>query len=233
MGIRNNPTRKHLDIKENFTMGWLTALQRELSRSLLDRGVKPGTIARQMECNASTIRCLHQRAAETGSTTDRLRTGRPKVTTERQDRQIRRAQIQNRFKIAVVTARGTREIHNRLLSARTVSRRLQELRLRSRIRYRGSILNAERCHRRLQWTRFHQRWTLQRWRSVLFTGKGRICLVMSDRRRLVWRTWGEQFWDCCIQEQDGWGGASIMVCGGISYNSKTPILVIEWNWNTR
>ncbi|ELT93523.1 hypothetical protein CAPTEDRAFT_104931, partial [Capitella teleta] len=109
-------------------------------------------------------------------------------------------------------------------SARTVSRRLQELRLRSRIRCRGSILNAERCHRRLQWTRLHQRWTLQRWRSVLFTGKGRICLVMSDRRTVP---------DSCIQEQDGWGGASIMVCGGISYNSKTPIIVIEWNWTTR
>ncbi|ELU12064.1 hypothetical protein CAPTEDRAFT_188150 [Capitella teleta] len=145
------------------------ALQRELSKSLLDREVKPGTIARQIGCDASEVRRLRQRVSETGPTTDRLRTGRPKVSTVRNSNGNGAWNKKN--------PQPTQLCKNSLTPA--------------------SGMEIER-------------WTLQRWRSVLFTGKGRICLVMSDRRRLVWRTWGEQFWDCCIQEQDGWGGASIM-----------------------
>ncbi|ELU16064.1 hypothetical protein CAPTEDRAFT_26497, partial [Capitella teleta] len=63
--------------------------------------------------------------------------------------------------------------------------------------------------------------------------KSRICRDGSDRRLLVWRSRGEQFRDCCIQEQDRWGGASNMVWGGISYNSKTPLLAIEGDLTAR
>ncbi|ELT94244.1 hypothetical protein CAPTEDRAFT_137069, partial [Capitella teleta] len=89
------------------------------------------------------------------------------------------------------------------------------------------ILNAESRCRPLQWTRLDQRWTLQRWRSVPFTDESKICLDKSDKRRLVWKSRGERFRDCGIQKQNKWGVASIMVWGGTSYNSKSPLLVIE------
>ncbi|ELU14922.1 hypothetical protein CAPTEDRAFT_227826 [Capitella teleta] len=46
-------------------------------------------------CTVSTIYRLWQGVAETGSRADRLCAGQPKVTPERQDRQIRRAHIQD------------------------------------------------------------------------------------------------------------------------------------------
>ncbi|ELU11598.1 hypothetical protein CAPTEDRAFT_212645 [Capitella teleta] len=69
--------------------GYISALQRKLFRSLLNRAMKVGTVSRQTGCDVSTIRRLLQCIAETDSTVDRLRTGRSKVTAKRQDRQIR------------------------------------------------------------------------------------------------------------------------------------------------
>mgnify|MGYP001599841384 CR=1 FL=1 len=75
---------------KSLSMGRLTVTQREVSRALLDQGVGPVQIAAQMGCDPSTIRRIRQRVAQTGSTADRPRPGRRRVTTRRQDRQIQR-----------------------------------------------------------------------------------------------------------------------------------------------
>jgi len=49
----------------------------------------------------------------------------------------------------------------------------------------------------------------------------------------VWRRQGERFQDQCVQEQDRWGGANIMVWGGISYHSKTPLIIIDGTLNAQ
>lgn len=214
-------------------MGRLTAFQRELSRSLLDQGLKVGAIARQMGCNPSTIRRLRRRVQETGSVADRPRSGPPRVTTDRQDRVIRRAHLRARMKTAISTARETRGTHGRLISSRTVRRRLREGRLRARTPYRGPVLTAGRRERRLNWARTHRNWTLQRWRGVLYSDESRICLDRPDRRLRVWRRRGERYSDPCILEQDRWGGVSILVWGGITYHSRTPLVVIDGNLNAQ
>ncbi|ELU03761.1 hypothetical protein CAPTEDRAFT_192329 [Capitella teleta] len=70
-------------------MGRLSALQRMQWQMLLDRAMKARTVSRQTGCNVLTISRLPEHIAETGSTVDRLRTGRPKVTAKRQDHQNR------------------------------------------------------------------------------------------------------------------------------------------------
>ena len=43
----------------------------------------------------------------------------------------------------------------------------------------------------------------------------------------MWRRRGKHFQDQCVQERHRWGGSSIMVWGGISYHSKTPLNIID------
>ena len=55
---------------------------------MLQGGMGTAHVARAINCNVQTVRCLRQRYRETGQTTDHPRSGRPRVTTPAQDRYI-------------------------------------------------------------------------------------------------------------------------------------------------
>lgn len=71
--------------------------------------------------------------------------------------------------------------------------------------------------------------SLQRLRPILFTDESRFCLDFHDGRRRVWRARGERFADPCVREHDRFGGGSVMVWGGISYDGTTELHVVEGN----
>ena len=88
----------------------------------------------------STISRLVQRLRATGRLTDRLRSGRPRVTTQCQDRRIRLVHLRNRLRTATETAREVIGTHGRRVCPRTVRNRLRELDLRPRRPYVGPNL---------------------------------------------------------------------------------------------
>ncbi len=84
-----------------------TESQREQAFGLLSVGSSKRQVAGRFGCTRATIYRLEQRYEETGRTRDRYRSGRPRVTTARQDRRIRLQHLRNRFRTAVMTASET------------------------------------------------------------------------------------------------------------------------------
>ena len=111
------------------------------------------------------------------------------------------------------------------MSIQTVRNRLHSAGLRARRPYVGVSLSHRQA--RLAWTRQHRRWTNQQWATVLFTDESRFLLDMLDRRRHVWRRRGERYANCAIVEHDRYGGASLMVWGGISVRPRIELLVLK------
>ena len=70
-------------------------------------------------------------------------------------------------------------------------------------------------------------WRRINWRHVLFTDESRYCLDYTDRRVRVWRRPGERFHAANIAEHDRYGGGSIMVWGGISWDGRTDLVVLN------
>jgi hypothetical protein len=68
---------------------------------------------------------------------------------------------------------------------------------------------------------------VRRIQPVLFTDESRFCLDFHDGRRRVWRQKNERFKNCCVAEHDRFDGGSVMVWGGISYDSSTDLYVIR------
>ena len=62
---------------------------RERALDMLQGGMRTADVARAINCNVRTVRCLRQRYRETGRTADRPRSDTPRVTTTAQDRYIR------------------------------------------------------------------------------------------------------------------------------------------------
>ena len=88
-------------------------------------------LAPQFRCQIRTIERLRDRFRQTGTTSDRLRLGRPRVTTRRQSRNVRASHQRNRYRPVTVTARRTQETHNPRFSAQTVRNRMREIGVRS------------------------------------------------------------------------------------------------------
>lgn len=71
------------------------------------------------------------------------------------------------------------------------------------------------------------------WANVLFVDETRVKLRGPDGRKRVYRRRGERNSPNCVVEADQFGGGSIMVWGGVSMHSKTPLVVVQGNLNAR
>lgn len=198
----------------------LSANQREQAIGRLQAGQHAQVVANAFNVHVSTIHRLQHRYNTTNTTADRDRSGRPRVTTPRQDRFIHRQHLRDRFRPASVTARETIGAGRRPISADTVRRRLTTNNLCCRRPARGPILTAHHRQARLQWATQHRHWRHQQWRSIIFSDESRYCVSTSDGRVRVWRRRGERYTDACVMERDPWGGQSIMVWGAIGLNQR-------------
>jgi hypothetical protein len=113
------------------------------------------------------------------------------------------------------------------VSTDTIRRRLSEAELKPYRPATVPVLTAAHRRARLQFVHRHADWQIEDWRHVLFTDKSRFCLSTNDRRRRVWRRPGERFVQCAIQEVERFGGGSVMVWGGITFEDRTNLVVLN------
>ena len=146
----------------------LTDVQRGRAIALLMQGQRKQQVANHFGVNVSTIERLVRRLRETGHLADRPRSGRPRVTSRRQDRTIRLAHLRNRHLTATETALNTVGTHNRQISPKTVGSRLREIGLRARRPYVGLPLTQARRLRRMAWLTAHapRLFPMRQWRRV-------------------------------------------------------------------
>ena len=158
----------------------LTDVQRGRAIALLMQGQRQQQVANHFGVNISTIERLVRRLRETGHLADRPRSGRPRVTSRRQDRTIRLAHLRNRHLTATETALNTVGTHNRQISPKTVGSRLREIGLRTRRPYVSLPLTQARRLRRMAWLTAHapRLFPMRQWRRVLFTDESIVVDVV-------------------------------------------------------
>ena len=179
----------------------------------------------------SVIQRLRERFNSTGSTVERSRSGRPRATTRNQDRYLVNSALRDRSLNATILRGMLRRATHTNISVQTVRRRLHEQNLHARRpAVRPRLTQAHRL-RRLAWARQHVRWTRQQWASVLFTDESRFTMSFHDGRNRVWRRRGERYEDATVQEHDRYGGGSVMVWGGMSMHTRTPLHQVAGNLN--
>ena len=97
----------------------LSQPERDRVIGILQAGHGCLAVARVFGVYRSTITRLAERYHATGSSNDRPRTGRPRVTTGAHDRANRLAHLRDRFRPATKTAAETIGTHYRPVSGRT------------------------------------------------------------------------------------------------------------------
>ena len=196
---------------------------------MMEAGLRQYDVAARFSVTHATITRLLNRYRLYGTVNDLRRSDRPRVTTVRQDRHIRTSHLRNRFQTAVATTVITLGRMNNRISAQTVRNRLAERGIKCMRPYHGQVLTRRHRRERMKWVRQRQRWTRHQRNFILFTDESRFCLQMIDRRSRVYRRRKERFSGACVHEVDRFSGGSGMVWCGISFNSRTQLIIVNGN----
>ena len=123
--------------------------------TMLLQGATQQEVATALGVHQTTVHRLQGRLAQFGNINDRPRSGRPRVTTARQDRLMRLTHLRNRTRTAVESAITMPGTHNHRTSAQTVCNRLREFGIRAYCPNVGNPLTPRRRLACMQWLRRH------------------------------------------------------------------------------
>jgi hypothetical protein len=144
------------------------------------------------------------------------RSGRPRLSSVREDRILERICKRNRFSNSTDLSVAWEGSTGVKASASIVRRRLCSLGLKASRPVKKPLLTRVMKKKRLQWARNHSEWTREDWRKVLFTDESRFCLH-SDHPTLVRRRSDEATRpDCLVRTTKHPLG--VMVWGSFSYS---------------
>jgi transposase len=194
--------------------------------ALIQDGRSQSYVARRFQTTRSTVQRVYNRFLETGSYSRRPGSGRPRKSTNRDDRFIINSSLRNRHSTAVQLRNELQHTRDVNISERTIRRRLNEANLFCRRPATGPELTREHRVARLQFAREHLHWTENDWGNVLFTDESRYCLRSPDGRERVWRRTGERYAECTFSARVSFQGGSVMVWGGISKETRTRLYLI-------
>lgn len=147
----------------------LSPMRRSRIQFLCEQGLSQSEIARQLKTSRSAVQYNLKKFQETFSYVDRPKSGRKKVTDERQDRQLIRASLRNRRLSSSELAAEFSQQHNVPISAQTVRRRLLEGGLRGCKARKKPWLSKKNQQSRYDWAKEHLSWTLDDWKKVVWS----------------------------------------------------------------
>ncbi|KFM57858.1 Transposable element Tcb2 transposase, partial [Stegodyphus mimosarum] len=182
---------------------------------MLESGRSQTEVSRILNVNQSVISRLWQRFQRMEDVTRRPVSGRPRVTTSRQDQYLvisarrQRGSTVRALGSALTLATGIR------ISRQTVYRRLNHAGLYARRPAVCIPLTSAQKHARLNWSLKHRHWSVGEWANVMFSNEPRFSLSTDSRRVTIWRERGTRFEPRNISERHHFPSRGIMVWAGI------------------
>ena len=137
-------------------------------------GMSFKAIGRKMGYNYTVVSRLVWKHTQTSNVKDLLRSGRPRVTFDRDDRALQR--LVRRIPFASSPVPKQHWLPNRRLSARTVRRVIKR-----------PLLVDRNRRPRLEWCLVRRGWNWRTWRNIHWSEENRFMLNVTDGRMRVWR----------------------------------------------
>lgn len=185
---------------------------RQLIVDKLEEGKSQMHVAKELNLGKSTVQSIWKKYIDTGSVKDRVRSGRPRKTTEHERRILCRESKKNPFYCA---ARLKNEVKfKEEISVVTVRRILCNEGIFGRIAARKPLLNVTQIKKRLKWCKDYNKWSINEWRKIIFSDECKF-EIFSNRRKIVRRPIGTKFKSRYVSKSIKYGKFSLMVWGAI------------------
>ena len=113
--------------------------------------------------------------------------GRPPVTTPRDERSLERLVKQDRRATAKSLTREWNKVTQKNVSVTTTRRRLHSLGYNGRQARKKPYISSKNKKKRMEWARVMRKKNLAYWKKVVFTDESKIKISGSDGRVFIWR----------------------------------------------
>ena len=155
---------------------------------LHNQGKSEREIAKQLKVFKTAVHGAIQCFRVTKNLVDRTRPGRPRATTEAEDKHLALMSKRNRRQTAPELRARLNEGRHNPVSLTTVKMRLKERDLNGRIATKKPLLRAANRKSRKQWGLTHKNMPLDQWDKVLWTDESKFEVFGQKRKIYVRRS---------------------------------------------
>lgn len=196
-----------------------------------DSGLNYNQIATELGFHPSSIKNCCVRFQSNGTITDRYRSGRPKISTARDDRNLIRLVRQNRKLSSEKLAVAWKLSGNKNASPLTVRSRLQDERYDWKAAAKKPRLSIKQKKDRMAFCKEHKSWGPDKWRSVVFSDEMNIEVDNRKGRVMLRRMAHEKYNDDCILKRTKQGSGSIGIWACMHYSGVKFFKIFDGRLN--
>lgn len=210
----------------------LTPRRKSVCLALHTEGLSTREIAQRLHCHQSSVVRLLTKFRVTGSVSRQKGSERRPLSTPCQDRFLTRLCLRNRTASSTDLKTAWEAETGVQASSVTVRRRLFRAGLPARRPRKKPLLTAKMRSARLKWAKEHVGWSLEKWKSVIFSDESKFNLHGSDGQQYVRRRQGEEFSPQCVVSIVKFP-ASQMIWGCISYSGVGRLQLVNGTVNAQ
>lgn len=201
----------------------ITVEVKNLVIEAVNKNISYKQVSRLYGVSKSEVGNIVKRFRETGSVENKKRTGRKKVTSEKDDRILIRMSKKDPRKNAVELNAILRAKYSIKCSVDTIKRRLRHANLFGRRPSKKPLISMKNRIARIRFAKEHLHWTTKEWSKVLFSDESKFMVFQSDGIRYVRRPNGTRFDQKYQLPTVKHGGGNVMVWGCFSRDLVGPI----------
>ncbi len=183
-----------------------------------------------LQISSSTVHNIIKRFRETGEISVRKGPGRRPLLDARGLRALRRYCITQRHDSVIDITKWAQEYFQKPLSVNTIRRAFCRWQLKLYHAKRKSYVNIVQKRHRVLWAKAHLKWTVSKWKSVLWSDESKFDILVGNYGRHVLRAKEEGDLPACYQLSVQ-KPASLMVWGCISTYCMGSLHVLEGTMN--
>ncbi len=163
------------------------------------KGVSQRKIAKSLKLSSSTVHNIIQRFRESGTISVRKGQGRKTILDARDLRALRRHCITYRNATVMEITTWAQEYFQKTLSVNTIHRSIRRCRLKLYRSKKKPYLNMIQKRRRFIWTKAHLKWTVAKWKTVLWSDESKFEVLFGKLGCHVIRTKEDKDNPSCYQ----------------------------------
>ena len=200
----------------------LSEYERGYAIGAYTNGVSGAEIARQLGRSKNAVNSIIQRFKEEKNTDVKPRSGRPKVFTKHDERQI----IQQVKRDRQITIGEIRTALDLKASDATIRRVLYSDGFHGRVAAKKPYISPDHAMKRLDWCRAHASLTASDWRKVIWSDESTVEIGRQSRQVKVWRCRESgRFGRHCLLPTFKSGRTSVMVWGAFVGSEKSQLYI--------
>jgi len=182
-------------------------------------------IGRQLDIPHSTVSAFLNRYADRENCDNLPHTGRPHKTTSSDNHYLVRSAESNTSQPLAQLRLDT----NLGVSEQTNRQRLQEEGIAKYKAVKRPLLSEKQIAARLKWAREHRDWSVEQWRSIIWSDETMVRNQHDSRPKLIFRRRNkrEKYDPKNVQPKSGYGGASQMVWACFVGDKLGPIVFVD------